>query len=95
MSGPADRALIEQLLEDGSLSYREIGRRAGCSDWTVRSVARQLTCDVRPMKRGARRDNDESNGFVGWFVLVGIIGLFIGALWLGARGLPPSDESTP
>jgi hypothetical protein len=42
MNGSIDRELIMRLLADPSLSYREIARRANCSDWSVRSIARQL-----------------------------------------------------
>lgn len=37
-----NRDLIVQLLADEMLSFREIARRASCSDWTVRSIAREL-----------------------------------------------------
>jgi DNA-binding Lrp family transcriptional regulator len=39
---PVDRDLVERLLQDESLSFREIARRADCSDWSVRSIARDL-----------------------------------------------------
>ena len=45
-----DRAHIEGLLADEHLSYRAIADLVGCSDWTVRKVARELAGDERPMK---------------------------------------------
>lgn len=37
--------LVERLLEDDSLSFREVARRANCSDWSVRSIAREIAAD--------------------------------------------------
>lgn len=93
MNGPVDRDLIEQLLENDSLSFREIGRRAGCSDWTVRRIWRDLADDSRPMKLPPRPRDDsaDSLGLAGWGVLAGIVGLFIGAFWFFARGTPPPE----
>jgi hypothetical protein len=42
MRAGVDRALVAHLLLDQSLSYREVARRANCSDWSVRSIAAQL-----------------------------------------------------
>lgn len=47
---PVDHALVEQLLADETLSYKEIARRASCSDFSVRTIARKLSGDDRPMK---------------------------------------------
>jgi hypothetical protein len=41
MSKPVNRALVEELLADESLSYKEIARQADCSDWSVRSIDRE------------------------------------------------------
>jgi hypothetical protein len=93
MQRSVNHDLVAQLLEDESLSYREIGRRAGCSDWTVRRIARELASDSRPMKFQSyeNNENDEPLGFAGWGVLAGIASLFIGAVWLWKRGMPPPD----
>ena len=47
---PVNRALVEALLADETLSYKEIARQAGCSDFSVRTLARKLSGDERPMK---------------------------------------------
>lgn len=89
-----ERARIAELLRDDGLSYREIARRTGFSDFTIRAVARKLTGDDRPMKRSRHEREDESDGplgFIGWATLAGIGGLFIGAVWLLGRWMPPPD----
>jgi hypothetical protein len=97
MSGDR-RALVERLLEDESLSYREIGRRAGCSDWTVRSIARKLSGDSRPLKSPRREhssgDDDAPTGAVGWTILAGIVAFFGAIAWL-ARRSPGNGGSMP
>lgn len=61
MNGPADRERIGELLQDESLSYREIAREAGCGDWTVRRIARDLDGGETPMKSASRPyDNDDA-----------------------------------
>jgi hypothetical protein len=86
-----DRDIVEALLLDESLSFREIARQAGCSDWTVRSIARDLAGDDRPMKSSARR-RDDGAGLGVWPVLAAVAVLFIGAVWLGTRVIPPSES---
>jgi len=57
---PVNHALVEQLLADETLSYKEIARRASCSDFSVRTIARKLSGDDRPMKTPrVRNDNNE------------------------------------
>jgi hypothetical protein len=55
MGKPVNRALVEELLADESLSYKEIARQADCSDWSVRSIDRERSGGP-PMKtpRGPR-----------------------------------------
>lgn len=88
MSGrPVDRDLVSRLLDDAALSYREIGRRANCSDFAIREIARALGKERR-MKRArsaALPHDDEPLGLTGWAVLIGICAVFIGALWFAAR----------
>lgn len=80
-----NRALVEQLLDDPDLSYREIGRRANCSDFSVRSIAREYLAhdntatDAEPL---TPRD---------WCIVTGIAVLFFGGIWLLGRSLPPPD----
>jgi hypothetical protein len=52
-----NHALVEQLLADEPLSYKEIARRASCSDFSVRTIARKVSGDDRPMKT-PRTKND-------------------------------------
>lgn len=92
MSAPVERTLVESLLDDGSLSYREIARQAGCSDWTVRRIARDLAGDPTPMKRrrpASDSEDEEQAGPAGWGVLVGLAAFFGGLIWLATRRAPP------
>lgn len=93
MSGHVDRDLVEELLEDESLSLREIARRAGCSDWTVRRIARELCGDPRPMKSAYAKINGGERppqilGWIGLALTATVVGLVI---WAGLRGLPPTE----
>jgi hypothetical protein len=66
MSKPVNRALVEELLADESLSYKEIARQADCSDWSVRSIDRERSGGP-PMKtpRGPRHvDESESKNLL-------------------------------
>jgi len=55
-----DRAFVQELLADETLSYKEIARRADCSDWSVRSIDRKRNGGP-PMKASrARHDCAES-----------------------------------
>lgn len=94
MSGYVDRARIEELLLDETLSLRAIAREVGCSDWTVRRIARELDGDSRPMKRERSEMPDESSegleiaGWIGLAAAVALIGL---AIWFQLRGMPPPE----
>jgi hypothetical protein len=93
---PEERDYIEDLLQDETLSFREIGRRTGFSDFTIRAAARKVAGDPRPLKSPRSRSDDsddegESLGLGGWAVLAGITGLFIGAIWLWGRNMGPPD----
>ncbi len=95
MSASVDRTLVEQLLQDQNLSYRECARRASCSEWTVRKIARDLAGDARPMKHARSADEDEPTGFVAWLTFAGIIAAIVGAIWLATRRVPPESDSMP
>jgi hypothetical protein len=81
-----DHALVERLLEDGSLSYREISRIANCSDWSVRSIAREIDSDQS-------RDYAESEPLSprDWAIFGGVVVAMFGGIWLLARRFPPID----
>jgi hypothetical protein len=85
MSGSVDRALVLQLLEDESLSYREIARQVGCSDWTVRSIARDVSGDARTMKGASGFQDDAKTTPAGWVPLLVIGSALAAAVWLGIR----------
>ncbi len=90
-----DRARIEQLLEDPSLSCRAIARETGYSDWTIRKIARELDGDSRPMRqRRSHSDQippDEISPVTSWFVFGGIVAATVLAIWAGVRWAPPPD----
>ncbi len=88
-----DRERIEEMLQDESRSLRDIAREVGCSDWTVRSIARHLRGDLRPMKRahhGSPRDQ-ESAGFAGWAIGIGLVAAVGAVLWYATHGPAPPD----
>jgi hypothetical protein len=93
----ADRSRIEDLLEDQGRSFRSIADEVGCSDWTVRRIARELNGDPRPMKRGgqARYEPTDASaepfGLGGWLTVALIAGGIALAAWAGARWTPPMD----
>jgi hypothetical protein len=93
-----DRDLVTRLLDDESLSFREIGRRANCSDWSVRAIARDLAGEDRPMKRERHArddyrngDDDEPLGIAAWGILVAVAAVFFGAIWCSARRVRPPE----
>jgi len=85
---PVDRALVERLLEDETVSFREVSRRAGCSDWSVRAIARDLAGGDRRMKREVPAGAGEPIGFVDWLIFFGFVAIFGGALWFVVRRAP-------
>ncbi len=85
---PVDRALVERLLEDETISFREVSRRAGCSDWSVRAIARDLAGGDRRIKRDASGDDGEPIGLVGWLIFFGLVAIFGGVIWFAARRAP-------
>jgi len=92
---PADRARIAELLQDESLSFREIARRCGYSDHTVRRIWREITHDPRPIRnnRGFQpSENTESHpSAAGAVAVASLIGLLIIAAWAFMRQMPPGS----
>lgn len=85
MSARVDRDLVRRLLEDDHLSYREIARRAQCSDFSVRAIARFFEADVTAeaaTKPLTLRD---------WWVLGGVLVCIVGGTWLLGRRYPRFD----
>lgn len=93
MSAPIDHERIAELLQDQTRSYRSIAAELGVSDWTVRSVARRLYDDPRPMKNSRPAREGDSSGLRGWATFAGIIVAIIGAIWWAARIAPPEGGS--
>jgi hypothetical protein len=103
-----NRAYVARLLEDDSLSYREIARRASCSDYSVRAIAAQLrdgcgSMTEPPPQRRVRpaRDPDdypeieyEPLSGTAWAVIAGIAIVIFGAMWITSSRLPPTDYGT-
>jgi hypothetical protein len=81
-----DHALIGHLLQDETLSYREIARRAQCSDFSVRAIAHALSVtdsgDDPPTEPLTLRE---------WSIGAVVMVLIFGGIWLLARRLPPPD----
>ena len=79
---------VKALLTDEKLSYRAIAREVGCSDWTVRRIAREQ--EWGPMKSS----HDETVGVATWVglaVTVAAIGLRV---WMRLRESPPTETSS-
>lgn len=85
MSAPVDRELVLRLLQDDSLSFREIGRRANCSEWSVRSIARSLETETAPDEEVAEPTSRD------WLVLAGVVAAVFFGFWILGRGFPPRD----
>jgi hypothetical protein len=92
---PEDYDRIATMLQDGSLSYREIGRQTGVSDWTIRKIARELDGDPRPMRsphsEPSDSGTDEASALTGWIVFAVVVGCFAIMIWAGARWTPPPE----
>jgi hypothetical protein len=81
-----DHELVRRLLEDDSLSYREIARQAGCSDFTVRAIARK---NEPPYPANDSAPPSEPLTAFDWCVVAGIAILIFGAMWFAASRMPP------
>lgn len=88
MRGSVDRERVAQLLQDESLSFREIARRAHCSDFSVRSIARELASDYP-----ADDDTMQSEPLTAteWWIFGGIVALIVGGVCFAAWRMPPLD----
>ncbi len=93
----ADRARIEELLQDPSLSFRAISRATGISDWSVRRLARLQSGDARPMRKRRAGSHDlpskDPSPPVGWLVFGGFVAALGLAVWAGVHWAPPLDSS--
>jgi hypothetical protein len=81
-----DHGLIIELLEDESLSYREIARRASCSDFAVRAIAHKLGGSPHAPPPDASPPTT-----AGCLIAVAIALLICGGLWWASRQMPPDD----
>lgn len=87
MRGSVNRDFVANLLQDGSLSYREIARRANCSDWSVRAIAREMDAGYS----GSATDGaspDEPLTALEWAIFGGIVILVFGGIWFAASRTP-------
>lgn len=89
MRRSVDHALVERLLQDESLSYREIARRAQCSDFSVRAISKELAGD--DFARDDTEAKTEPLTPRDWAIFCGIAIAIFGGIWLLARRLPPMD----
>lgn len=88
MRGSVDRALVADLLQDESLSFREIARRANCSDWSVRSIARELADpESSPQARNAKYQPLTTTD---WAIVAGFTIVIIGGICFFAWRMPPN-----
>jgi hypothetical protein len=89
MRASVDRELVEQLLQDESLSYREIARRANCSDFSVRTIARELA----ERESYYADDGNQAEPLTprDGAILIGLIVLFIGGLCFAVWRMPPPN----
>lgn len=83
MRGSVDRELVHRLLQDESLSFREIARRARCSDFSVRSIARELDY----LADGDAAEPEPLTATEGW-----IVALIFGGMCYAAWRMPPPDS---
>ncbi len=91
MNRKVNRDHVGRLLQNEFLSYRDIAREAGCSDWTVRAIARDLAGDDRPMKHdrsATGKANDFQPSTSGWAVL-GIGAALLITVGIYIRASPP------
>jgi hypothetical protein len=95
-----DRIQVKGFLQDPTLSYREIARRTGHSDWSVRRVARELDghphsmnstrCASTTVRAAASDESDHSTWVTGWLIVVAITALCGLGLWRARRwDIPP------
>lgn len=106
MNRPVDHALVEELLADETLSYKEIARRADCSDFSVRTIARKLSGDDRPMKTPRVRPSTDdeweepralttAEAAIAWGVGALLLVCFVWAAWKGQRFDYPPEGPMP
>jgi hypothetical protein len=88
MRRSVDRAYVAELLQDESLSFREVARRAHCSDFSVRAIARELASDY-----SADDETVESGPLTAteWWIFAGIATLIFGSVCFAAWRMPPLD----
>lgn len=98
---PVNRALVEELLLDEALSYREVARRAGCSDWSVRAIDRERSGGP-PMKARSFLSHGEpeepsrqltgAETAIGWGIAIVFFVGFLALSWYGRRDDFPSHN---
>lgn len=91
MSAPIDRKLVARLLQDETLSLREVARRANCSDWSARAIWREVEAD--------RRRDDPSGvphehvTLLDWAIFGGFVALLFGGIAAVAWLMPPAGNA--
>lgn len=86
-----NRALVEDLLRDTDLSYREIARRANCSDFSVRAISQKLADAQHDGPPNAAIS--EPLTVYEWCVVGAVAVAIFGGIWLLAQQRPPPDGS--
>jgi hypothetical protein len=89
VSTTVDRELVLRLLQDETLSFREIARRANCSDWSVRSIAREF--DGPYWSDDAQ--NEPLTAAQCWIV-AGVFALVVGGMCFAVWRMPPLDSES-
>jgi hypothetical protein len=80
---------VKALLANKQLSYRAIAREVGCSDWTVRRIARDQ--DWSPMKSA----HDEIVGVATWVGLAATVAAIGLTVWVRLHVRLPPETSSP
>lgn len=91
-----DRAKVaELLLSDEALSGREIARRCSCSEFSVRTVKRDLERSGHLSRHAPHYDDDPTAAVSSWLVFAVLVVGIAGVLWLVARQAPLGGDSMP
>jgi hypothetical protein len=90
VSAPIDRKLVARLLQDETLSFREVARRANCSDWSARAIWRELESVRRDDPSGVPNEHLTP---LDWAMFGGFVALLFGGIAAVAWLMPPAGNA--